>query len=248
MPPPPKERADRESNSLGLTMDELQSVGAEAGLDPAHVAAAARAVASGEPDDGRETLVGLPVGVRRAATLEVPPSDAMWEHLVADLQDTFAARGKTERIGAARIWRNGNLRLTLSPFADGARLRFQTNRRDDTRGLLIGSAINAALSVFFAVTPAGSANTPWILAAVAAGLLVLAVVRQFAWTRARERQMDAVVARAQRSAPTFGGTASDGATESAGSVVGDASAPRLGLVDLDAPNASGGTSSRRVRS
>ncbi|MGB3544110.1 hypothetical protein, partial [Rubrivirga sp.] len=42
---------DQEAN-LGLSMEELQAVGAEAGLDPVHVAAAARAVAEGEPDEG----------------------------------------------------------------------------------------------------------------------------------------------------------------------------------------------------
>ena len=235
-----QERADRERSDLGLTMDELQSVGAEAGLDPAHVAAAARAVASGEPDDGRETVVGLPVGVRRAATVDAPPSDAMWEMLVADLQDTFSARGKTERIGEARIWRNGNLRATLSPSGDGARLRLQTNRRQDTQQLLLASAINGGLAVVFALTPAGSENTPMILALVALGLAAMATVRQFAWTSARERQMEAVIARAQRAARSF-------ALDGSGATTPEKSGPVLDLLDLDdAGRQSGGA--RRVRS
>ena len=182
---------------LGLSVEELQAVGAEAGLDPVHVAAAARAVAEGEPDEGRETLVGLPVGVRRSATLEAAPTAALWESLVADLQDTFSARGKTGRIGSARTWHNGNLRATLSPSGEGARLRLQTNRRDDTRNLLLAAAINAAIAVFFVVTGSGDAG---VLALVAVGLAALAVVRQVTWTRARERQMDAVAARTQRTA------------------------------------------------
>ncbi len=234
-----QERADRERAGLGLTVEELQAVGAEAGLDPAHVAAAARAVASGEPDDGRETLLGLPVGVRRAASLDVVPSNDLWAFLVADLQDTFSARGKTERIGESRIWRNGNLRATLSPSGDGARLRIQSNRREDTQRLLTASAINAVLAIFFLVTSASAnGNTPVILAMVATGLATMAVIRQFTWTRSREGQMEAVIARAQRSAGTFAS-----ATEAAPVLA----APRLDLVHLGAEAGDGPTEAGRRR-
>lgn len=232
-----QERADRESADLGLSMEELQSVGAEAGLDPALVAAAARAVASGEPDDGREALLGLPVGVRRAASLDVPPSDDLWAFLVADLQDTFSARGKTERIGESRIWRNGNLRATLSPSGDGARLRLQSNRREDTQRLLLASAINAAVAVFVATTQSDGSAT-MVLTLVAAGLALMAVIRQFAWTRTREDQMEAVIARAQRSAGTFAP-----ATEAQ-----PVPAARLDLLDLGDASTEAGRAERRVRS
>ncbi len=190
---------DRQTD-LGLSIEELQAVGAEAGLDPAHVAAAARAVASGEPDDKREALVGVPVGVRRSATLDAPPTDLLWDSLVADFQETFSARGKVERIGASRIWRNGNLRATLSPSADGARLRLQSNRRDDTRGIFIGAAVNAVLAVVFALNPGAGDFSPALLALIAVSLVALALVRQTTWARTRERQMEAVATRAQRTA------------------------------------------------
>ena len=184
---------------LGLTVEELQAVGAEAGLDPAHVAAAARAIAAGEPEQGRESLVGVPVGVHRAATLAAPPSDALWAPLVADLQETFRARGKTEQIGEARIWRNGNLRATLSPSGDGARLRLQSNRRQDTQRLLWAAAIQAAMAAVFPLNVFGPEEDPVVfLSVMAAVAVVFAVGRQLVWTRTRERQMDDVAARAQR--------------------------------------------------
>lgn len=211
---------DREAD-LGLSMEELQAVGAEAGLDPVQVAAAARAVAEGEPDEGRESLLGIPVGVRRSATLEAAPSDAMWETLVADLQDTFSARGKLGRIGAAQTWHNGNLRATLSPSGDSARLRLQTNRRSDTSNLILASAVNAALAVYFAITSSGN---PLVLSIIAIGLAALVIVRQTTWARTRERQMDAVAARAQRTAR---------ALESQPPTTSRTSAPILDLVDLE---------------
>ena len=245
-----QKRDDRERADLGLTMDELQSAGAEAGLDPAHVAAAARAVASGEPDDRRETLVGLPVGVRRAATIDAPPSDELWEMLVADLQDTFSARGKTERIGEARIWRNGNLRATLGPSGDGARLRIQSNRREDTQRLLIGSVVSAVMAVVFSLNVFGPEEDPVaFLAVVALGLAALAVVRQVSWTNTREQQMEAVIGRTQRSAKALG----LGASASDADVVEPGAAPlpppRLDLLDLgDDARQPAAAPGRRLRS
>lgn len=186
---------------LGLTIDELQAVGAEAGLDPAHVAAAARAVASGEPDEGRETLVGIPTGVRRSATLDTPPSDFLWESIVADLQETFSAQGKVERIGASRIWRNGNLRVTLSPSGNSSRLRMQSNRRKDTQSLLTVGLVNAVLAAVFSLNVFGPEEDPVLfLGLTAAFAVAFAVGRQILWSGTRERQMEAVAARAQRTA------------------------------------------------
>lgn len=186
---------------LGLTVEELQAVGAEAGLDPAHVAAAARAVASGEPEEGRQSMLGVPVGVHRAATLAAPPSDELWDHLMADLRETFAARGKVEQIGESRIWRNGNLRATLSPSGDGSRLRIQSNRRKDTRGLLTVAAVQAVMAAVFSLNVFGPEQDPVVfLSVLAACMAVFAVGRQAVWARTRERQMDNVNARAQRTA------------------------------------------------
>lgn len=230
------QQRDRQTD-LGLSIDELQAVGAEAGLDPAHVAAAARAVAAGEPDDRRETLVGVPVGVRRSAHLDAPPSDLLWETLVSDLQETFSARGKVERIGASRIWRNGNLRATLSPSADGSRLRLQSNRRKDTQSLLTVGAVNAVLSAVFTLNVFGpEADAAVFLGLTAALALVFAVGRQLLWSGTRERQMEAVAARAQRTARA-----------TAAAPLADR-APVLDLLDLgdDAPEA-GPRSRRRTR-
>ncbi|WP_420454628.1 hypothetical protein [Rubrivirga sp.] len=216
---------DRQTD-LGLTLDELQAVGAEAGLDPAHVAAAARAVAAGEPDDKREALVGVPVGVRRSATLDAPPSDLLWDTLVADLQETFSAKGKVERIGASRTWRNGNLRATLSPSGDGSRLRLQSNRRKDTQSLLTVAVVNAVLAVVFSLNVFGPEEDPVVfLALTAAFALAFAVGRQLVWSGTRERQMEAVAARAQRTARAV--AADTTPTREPVEPV------RLGLLDLD---------------
>lgn len=232
-----QEQADREASDLGLTIEELQAVGAEAGIDPAHVAAAARAVASGEPDEGRETLVGIPVGVRRSATLDAPPSDFLWDTLVADFQETFSARGKLERIGESRIWRNGNLRATLSPSGDGARLRLQSNRRKDTRGLLTVGAVQAVMAAVFSLNLFGpDADAALFLALTAAFAVTFAIGRQLVWSRTRERQMEAVAARAQRTAR---------ATATAPLA---ARAPTLDLIDLDRqPDETAGARQRRTR-
>ena len=57
------------SKGEGLSLDELRAIGREAGLDPEHIEAAARAVATGEPETGRTGLGPLPSGVFRTVVL-----------------------------------------------------------------------------------------------------------------------------------------------------------------------------------
>ena len=204
----------------GLTLHELQEIGAAAGLDPAAVTAAAHAVARGEPAQGRGTLVGVPVAVSQSVFLAPPPSHALWDHVVADLQETFGAHGRIERRGGEWAWRNGNLRATLESAGTGSRLRIRSHRRDDTPGLLGLGAVAfllaaVALVASFAAS-GGLANALALLAVVlgGSGALDLGLVggRQLRWARERERQMEGIVKRALlRAGPPVNHSAVSGA-------------------------------------
>lgn len=195
------ERPSAGASGEGLSLDELLEVAGAAGLDRNAVAAAARAVAAGEPVDGRERVAGVPLGVRRSASLAAAPDDALWEAVVADAREAFGARGRTTRRGDAREWRNGALRVTLEPEGSGSRLVLRTHRRGDTPGLLwLGAVLlvlaGAAALGWLATGGSGLALVAAVLAG--AGVLDLGLVggRQAAWARERERQMEGVVRRA----------------------------------------------------
>lgn len=185
------------------TLEDVQRVGAEAGLSPASVAAAALAFErqGASPEDRR--YLGLPIAVARAVPLDRELSDADWERLVSRLQDTFAARGRVEVRGGRREWRNGNLRVIHEPAGDGAVLELRT-RKGDARAMfgmgaamLVSSGITGAAVVAAGADPSGLAAAA-LAGAVSVATLVVGALRLPAWASVRARQFDAIAGFARR--------------------------------------------------
>lgn len=115
------------------------------------------------------------------------------------LRDTFAARGRVERHGTLREWRNGNLTALLEPTARGHRLRLST-RKGDARGLLgfgAGSLIVGAvtgLPALFLGAPLDFAPLlpSAIMAAVGLATIGRATWSLPRWARTREAQMESL--------------------------------------------------------
>lgn len=209
--------------SAGLTLDELQEIGRASGLDPAFVAAAARAVAVGVPESRREAWMGIPTGVSHTAFLPEPPSDDLWEPLVGDARRLFDARGRAETMGRLREWRNGNLVVVLEPSGDGSRLHVRTRRADGvvyalaaaTFGVLALGLVAAAM-LSGGGLDGGALVAAAIVAALAAALGGNAVAGQRRWSARREAQMAQVAERAlARTRAQTTDAATDEATDAA---------------------------------
>jgi hypothetical protein len=156
--------------------------------------------------------MGLPVGVGRTVELDRPPSDRDWERLVADLRETFEARGTLRYDGPFRQWTNGNLQALVEPTPGGHRLRLQTLKGDSRALMRMGMAVIGGAAVTGIAVAAGSGFVPGSttgvgfmalmgLSAVAAGAL-----RIPGWARRRRAQIDAVLTRYAAS----GGATSEG--------------------------------------
>ena len=77
------------SESGGLTLDELQRIGQEAGIEPARVAHAAETLdARGRAAPVRRSL-GVPIGLSRVVDLPRAPTDREWERLISEFRSTF---------------------------------------------------------------------------------------------------------------------------------------------------------------
>lgn len=250
-----QEHASRRASQEGLTLEEMQEIAASAGIAPEFVAAAARSVALGEPETGRTTTLGIPVGVYRTERLPGPPTDALWDELVSDLRRTFAASGKVTASGRVREWRNGNLRATLEPAAEGSRLVLRT-RRSGTSDTITLAAVAVALGLVVAVLSAVGvvgveAAAAWVWAA--GGLVGGAALwnGQRNWAATRERQMAEVAERAvaasQEGAPAVLGALTP-APSSPLAASGQIDLDALGLEDLDAPGPEAVRDRRRNRS
>lgn len=188
------------SRAEGFTLAELQSIGGEAGLSPERIAAAAAAV---ELRRGavRQKDLGMPVSVGRTVDLPRAPTDREWEMIVADLRETFGARGRLGSREDVREWHNGNLAAYLEPTTTGYRLRLGTTKGDAVGVNRMGAAgvVFALLWLVVFLVGYGPANAPIIgpllMLAFSASTLGYNALRLPGWALEREKQMEQVAAR-----------------------------------------------------
>lgn len=189
------------SPSDGMTLAELQDIGAEVGLGPERIARAAAALESAGVPAPRRKQLGLPVSVGHVVELPRAPTDHEWDLLVSALRETFGAHGTVSQNGAIREWMNGNLHAYIEPTQSGYRLRLGTlNGRGvalNLGGVVFGS-LAAATGVVFALSGrlSGDPTAPIMFAAMATVALVMNAIRLPGWARDREQQMRQIAARA----------------------------------------------------
>jgi len=181
----------------GLTLDELQRIGREAGIHPARVAEAAKSLdARGRAAPVRRSF-GLPIGVSRVVDLPRAPTDREWERLVSEIRTTFGTRGKTTSSGGLREWSHGNLHVCVEPTADGEQLRLSTLKDDGA--VLNGLAVvmgGVSLLMGAVVAAAGRPEKALAIVAMFGGMAIFSfaanLIRLPRWARERDRQMESI--------------------------------------------------------
>jgi hypothetical protein len=175
---------------MGLTLASLLEIGREVGISPALISQAARSLEmAGKPTS--RTFLGLPVGVGRTIEFDRPLSDSDWERLVADLRETFEARGVVRYDGPFRQWTNGNLQALLEPTPSGHRLRLQTVKGNSRALMTWGIAVlGVAAATSIPVAVAGSLSNGSIvgvgfMTAMGIGMFAVGAVRLPGWARQR---------------------------------------------------------------
>jgi hypothetical protein len=181
----------------GLTLDELQSIAREAGIDPARVAQAAETL----DVHGRRATVrrsfGLPIAVSQVVDLPRAPTDREWDQLISEFRTAFGVHGRAMTTGGHREWSHGNLHISVEPTADGERLRLSDLKDDAVAinglGFLLVAIGLVAGTVLLAAGPPGKALKVF---GFFGGMSLLPffganLVRTPAWARERERQIAA---------------------------------------------------------
>ena len=185
----------------GMTLTDLQEIGGEVGISGEQLAQAAKAIELGGRQTSREFL-GLPVGVGLTIDLGRKLSDDEWERFVADLRETFDARGTLRSEGSLRQWANGNLHAYLEPSVTGHRIRLRTVK-GDARGMIVGGLIMAGFATVSLMAAAlqgalgdvGFLTSQALLAAGGTAMFGVGALRLPRWARLRRRQMEEVAAR-----------------------------------------------------
>jgi hypothetical protein len=179
----------------GLTLAELQKIGAEAGIAPALIAQAARSLDEPRPP-APPVFLGLPLGAARTVRLERRMTDAEWESLVVALRETFNARGVIRTEGSFRSWSNGNLQCLVEPDGEGQRVRFRTVRGNARPMMFMGlgmmgvSAVGAISTMLVNSISFGDFAQMLTIALTGAGVFAIGALPLPRWAKLRQRQMD----------------------------------------------------------
>jgi hypothetical protein len=186
----------------GLTLAELQAIGREVGLAPERIADAATAVDRRRGALPRRKDLGMPISVSRTVDLPRAPTDREWSLLVAEMRDTFNARGRDRSSGELREWAVGNLHAYVEPTEDGYRFRLRTLKgnalalnRMGVAGMAVGLVMLVVL--FLQGALAQELFLPMLFALMGAAALASNAVRLPGWAQEREQQMEYIAARAQ---------------------------------------------------
>lgn len=197
----PQQQSLPAPDGRGMTLAALQEIGREVGFSPEAIAQAAHSLEQrGRP--GSRTLLGVRVGVGRTVEVDGAISEASWERLVADLRETFRARGVVYSEGVARHWSNGNLQALVEPTPAGHRVRLQTIK-GNSRTMMVGGlgALGIAATTMIATAAAGTLGTSssitgiGLLAATGVGLFALGALQLPSWARRRSAQIENVLTR-----------------------------------------------------
>ncbi len=184
----------------GLTLEELQEIGADSGIPAAFIAQAAAGL--DQPKEAVkppvEYLFGSPIQVSDTVALPRMPTEDEWNALVVDLRTTFEAQGQLHQAGDFRQWTNGNLKVFLEPMGEGSRLRMTTRNASGVSGLWAGPVyIGMALLMLVLLAIAGKYD-PAIFGfsgiVAVAGAMVHGYYRMKmpGWSAERQAQMQAV--------------------------------------------------------
>jgi hypothetical protein len=171
--------------SHGLTLSQLQEIGAEVGIPPERIADAAYAIGSRMPAPQPQTLLGAPRAVARIVPISRALDEDEWTRLVVDLRETFGAQGRIQVHGSLRSWSNGNLQVHVEPDGDRYRVRLQTLRGDAYPRAALGVVTLGTSGVMLLVN-ALSGLEPSSVAV--AGVMALAGIGQLAYLRALLRR------------------------------------------------------------
>lgn len=179
----------------GLTLSDLEAIGADVGIPPTRIAEAARSLDRQDRVAPARTLLGAPRSVSRTVPLEGPLDDLQWERLVGEVRMTFGAAGKITTHGSLRSWTNGNLRVHVEPHDDRWRLRMQTLKGDAASWAGMGAFFAGFGLLFLVLSVVGGLDFRELIIAVtflAAGVGQLGYVRTSLprWADERRRQMD----------------------------------------------------------
>ena len=201
-------RAATQADADGLSLAELQAIGAEAGIDPAYVAAAAAEFSTPEPVDDTPWWYAGPATVEAECVIPGTITDGpVWAAIVRELRSTFDADGIATQLDNTLEWSfdqaqgTESTRVTATPEPYGTRIRVTQSMRELAQvGPILGGSFGLTGLIIGVTLATGDfdADVAVVMAMfVALGLLFLGagIPLYRAYARRRQRRLDSLMDR-----------------------------------------------------
>jgi len=123
------QRSQGPVTTSGLSLDEMEQVAADVGIDPAYIKAAAAELEAGRTDKAFH-FWGGPTSIELDRIVDGRMSPAVWEELVAEVRKIFGVVGETGQVGRSLEWTyrdqttGERMHLTVTPAGKQTRIRF----------------------------------------------------------------------------------------------------------------------------
>jgi hypothetical protein len=186
----------------GMTLSELEEIGAEVGISREDVVRAAHSLERRVEAEPPARFLGAPRSVSRTLHIDRGLTDEEWGRLVADLRRTFDAKGKVEVDGLLRSWTNSNLQVHVEPDGEGYAVRMRTKKGQTSQLALMGGVFAGVglMSAFGLLLGSGDDSVFRALAFLMVGVGMVAWARASlpAWARTRAEQMEGLAERIPR--------------------------------------------------
>jgi hypothetical protein len=142
-------RSALRAGAHGLSLADLQAVGAEAGIDPAYVAAAAAELSAVDATEDTPWWYAGPATVRAETVVPGTITDGpVWVAMVRELRDTFDTDGVATQLGDALEWSfeppmgGESTRVDVTPEPHGTRIRITRSKTQAARmGAMMGGML-----------------------------------------------------------------------------------------------------------
>lgn len=185
------------SAGAGMTLAQLQDIGAEVGIPQSRIASAAQSVTGLPATRPLPRTMGHPRRVEHVVALNRAPTDEEWERMVVDLREVFGAKGELDGQGNLRTWFHRRLHVHVEPDGDGYRIRLDDTNADVQGMVAAGISCLVAAGTFglLLLTRDVSGNELAVVSTIAGlmgagGIGLLAQVRRSLprWVRRRMAQ------------------------------------------------------------
>lgn len=179
----------------GLTLEEVEDIARETGIDPAFVRAAASDLARLPEARRKFHVLGGPVFLEAERTVSAELTDEAWASMAAEMSRTFRASGKSEAVGSGREWtyRGGRnlreVRVSASPVKGKTRIRITDEYgREAFLMFFLTTYLGAVITGLLLGTMLALGQTATVTGIIAISATLLVAMRFVFGARVRSRE------------------------------------------------------------